>query len=163
MEKIGHKAWWLTVALALALIGLGLRHPVFWWLELLFIPLALLGLWDVTQKRHSILRNYPVVGHLRFLIEAMGPELHQYLVESAEDGRPFDRDTRSVVYQRAKDVEDKKPFGTEMDVMAPGYSWMAHSISTRPVAKDPVGMLRTTVGGPPAVIPTRPRSSTSRR
>jgi glutamate synthase domain-containing protein 2 len=153
MEKIGHKVWWLTIAIAVVLVGLAFIHWRLLWLELIFVPLALLGLWDVTQKKHSILRNFPVVGHLRFLIEGMGPEIHQYLVESDQDGRPFNRDQRSVIYQRAKDVDDKKPFGTEMDVNAPGYSWLAHSISTRPVAKDPVGMLRTTVGGPDCTQP----------
>jgi glutamate synthase domain-containing protein 2 len=153
MEKIGYKVWWATIVVALALIGLGFIHPLLWWLELIFVPLALLGLWDVTQKRHSILRNYPLAGHMRFLLESMGPELHQYFVENDEDGRPFNRDQRSVVYQRAKNVDDKKPFGTELNVNAPGYSWLAHSISTRPVAKDPVGMLRTTVGGPDCAQP----------
>ncbi len=154
MEKIRTKAWWAIVVLVIALIPMGaLLHPFWWKLEILFVPLALLGLWDVLQTRHSILRNYPVVGHLRFLIEGMGPELHQYIVESDEDGAPFNRATRSVIYQRAKDVEDKKPFGTELDVTAPGYTWLTHSISTRPVAEDPGAMLRTTVGGPACTQP----------
>ena len=145
----------LTIAIVIALIRSGWASciPFWWWLELIFVPLALLGLWDVTQKRHSILRNYPVAGHMRFLLEGMGPEIHQYLVESDQDGRPFNRDQRSVIYQRAKNVEDKKPFGTELDVNAPGYSWLTHSIATRPVAEDPVGMLRTTVGGPDCTQP----------
>ena len=67
----------------------------------------------------------------------MGPELHQYLVENDTDGRPFDRDTRSVIYERAKNVGDKKPFGTEHDVYEAGYSWLNHSISPRPMVADP--------------------------
>ena len=153
MEKIGHKVWWLTVAAGVAVIGMGFIHRRLLWLEVIFVPLALLGLWDVRQKRHSILRNYPVTGHMRFLLEGMGPELHQYVVESDQDGRPFNRDMRSVIYQRAKEVEDKKPFGTELDVNQPGYSWLAHSIATRPVVADPVGTLRTTVGGPDCTQP----------
>ena len=153
MEKIGHKAWWLMVAAVVAVIGMGFIHWRLLWLEVIFVPLALLGLWDVRQKRHSILRNYPVIGHMRFLLEGMGPELHQYVVESDQDGRPFNRDLRSVIYQRAKGVEDKKPFGTELDVNQPGYSWLAHSIATRPVVADPVGTLRTTVGGPDCTQP----------
>ncbi len=154
MEKIGWKAWWLTVATVIALIPMGaLLHPFWYRLEIIFVPLALLGLWDVLQKRHSILRNYPVVGHFRFLLEGMGPEIHQYLVESDEDGRPFPRATRSAIYQRAKNVEDKKPFGTEVDVTAPGYTWLTHSIATRPVVEDPVSSLRTTVGGPSCTQP----------
>lgn len=153
MEKIRHKVWWATVLVAVALIPLGVVSPLFWWLELLFVPLALLGLWDVLQTRHSILRNYPIVGHMRFMLESMGPELHQYLVESDEDGRPFPRDTRSVIYERAKNVEDKKPFGTELDVMASGYTWVAHSIATRPVVEDAEANLRTTIGGPDCAQP----------
>jgi glutamate synthase domain-containing protein 2 len=114
----------------------------------LFVPLSVLGLWDRSQTRHSILRNFPILGHFRFLIEELGPELHQYLVESDTDGRPFDRDTRSLIYQRAKGAADKKPFGTELDVYENGYTWLAHSITPRPVPDDPVASLRVTVGGP---------------
>ena len=153
MEKAGHRVWWATIAAAIAVVGMGLIHPRLWWLEVIFVPLALLGLWDVIQKRHSILRNFPVIGHMRFLLEGMGPEIHQYFVEGDEDGRPFNRDARSVIYRRAKGVEDKKPFGTEKDVYQPGYSWLAHSIATRPVAENPVGTMRTSVGGPDCAQP----------
>ena len=84
---------------------------------------------------------------MRFLLEGMGPELHQYLVENDTDGRPFDRDTRSVIYERAKNVGDKKPFGTEHDVYDAGYSWMNHSIAPRPMVADPEQDLRVTIGG----------------
>ncbi len=163
MEKIGHTVWWLTVAVAVALVPLGFIHSWVWWLELIFAPLALLGLWDVTQRRHSILRNYPVAGHMRFLIESMGPELHQYLVESGQDERPFSRDQRSVIYQRAKNVDDKKPFGTELDVNVPGYAWLAHSISTRPWQRIRFAGCGRPSAGRTASSPTRRRSSTSRR
>ena len=98
----------------------------------------LLGLYDFTQTKHSILRNYPIVGRMRFLLEDAGPELHQYLVENNTEGRPFDRDTRSLMYQRAKNVADKKPFGTELDVYAEGYTWMMHSVAPHPMPEDPV-------------------------
>ena len=84
---------------------------------------------------------------MRFLLEGMGPELHQYLVENDTDGRPFDRDTRSVIYERAKNVGDKKPFGTEHDVYDAGYSWLNHSIAPRPMVADPENDLRVTIGG----------------
>ena len=111
------------------------------------MPLVLLGIYDYFQPRHSILRNYPLAGRMRFLLEGMGPELHQYLVENDTDGRPFDRDTRSVIYERAKNVGDKKPFGTELNVYDAGYSWMNHSISPRPMVADPEQDLRVMVGG----------------
>ncbi len=80
-----------------ALLILGFVWP--WALTglILTLPLSALGLYDVTQRRHSILRNYPVIGHMRFLLEDLGPELHQYVVESDTDGRPFNRDTRSLI------------------------------------------------------------------
>ena len=84
---------------------------------------------------------------MRFLLEGMGPELHQYLVENDTDGRPFDRDTRSVIYERAKNVGDKKPFGTEHDVYDAGYSWLNHSIAPRPMVADPEADLRVIIGG----------------
>ena len=112
------------------------------------MPLALLGIYDYFQTRHSILRNYPIVGHLRFMLEDMGPELHQYLVESDTDGRPFNRDTRSVIYERAKGVTDKKPFGTELDVYDAGLH-LDRATRSRPgpMAEDPEQDLRITVGG----------------
>ena len=116
--------------------------PWWWLLEILFVPLVLLGIYDYFQPRHSILRNYPLAGRMRFLLEGMGPELHQYLVENDTDGRPFDRDTRSVIYERAKNVGDKKPFGTELDVYDAGYSWLNHSIAPRPMVADPENDLR---------------------
>ena len=75
---------------------------------------------------------------MRFMLEDAGPELHQYLVENNTEGRPFDRDTRSLMYQRAKNVADKKPFGTELDVYAEGYTWMMHSVAPHPMPEDPV-------------------------
>ena len=163
MEKAGHKVWWATIAAAIAVVGMGLIHPRLWWLEVVFVPLALLGLWDVIQKRHSILRNYPMVGHMRFLLEGMGPEIHQYFVEGDEDGRPFNRDARSVIYRRAKGVEDKKPFGTEKDV----YRRATHGSPTRsrPVRwrRTPWAPCARPWAGRTARSRTRLRSSTSPR
>lgn len=148
MDKVGPKVWWATIIVALALVPLGFLHPFWWRLEIVFVPLVLVGVWDVFQRRHNLLRNYPVIGHLRYLLEGMGPELHQYFVESDENGRPFNRDTRALIYRRSKSVRSTKPFGTELDVEQTGYTWLAHSISTRPVPKDPVASLRVDIGGP---------------
>src|SRR4249919_1375012 len=148
IESIRTKALWTMIVLALLVIPLAILVSPWWWLlEILFVPLVALGIWDYFQTRHSILRNYPLAGHMRFLLEGMGPELHQYLVENDTDGRPFDRDTRSVIYERAKNVGDKKPFGTEHDVYDAGYSWMSHSIAPRPMVADPENDLRVVIGG----------------
>ncbi|EPX79837.1 FMN-binding glutamate synthase family protein [Litoreibacter arenae] len=95
---------------------------------LIFSALTVLGCIDVTQRSHSILRNYPVIGHMRFLFEGIRPEIRQYLIESDQDEEPFSRDDRSLVYQRAKGMEDKRPFGTRMRAYDAGYAWVTHSV-----------------------------------
>ncbi|MGA9275464.1 MAG: FMN-binding glutamate synthase family protein, partial [Ilumatobacter sp.] len=137
IENARTKVLWAVTVLTIVFVALSLLSP--WWLIGAAITgvLVLVGVWDYTQDRHSILRNYPIVGHLRFLLEDAGPELHQYLVENDTSGRPFDRDTRSLMYQRSKNVGDKKPFGTELDVYADGYTFMMHSIAPHPMAEDP--------------------------
>ena len=91
--------------------------PEVLWSLIIFGPLILLGLYDITQKSHSILRNFPVLGHIRFLLEEIRPEIYQYFVESDTSGRPFSREQRSVVYARAKNARDTVPFGTVDDVL----------------------------------------------
>jgi glutamate synthase domain-containing protein 2 len=98
------------------------------WLALLFALLLGLGLRDILQTRHSVLRNYPVIGHLRFLLEFIRPEMRQYFIESDNEAAPFSRQQRSLVYQRSKGEPDKRPFGTQMDVGAIGYEWINHSL-----------------------------------
>jgi glutamate synthase domain-containing protein 2 len=88
-----------------------------------------LGWRDTHQRRHSVLRNYPVIGHLRFLLEFIRPEIRQYFIESDHEAAPFSRQQRSLVYQRAKGDADKRPFGTQLDVNATGYEWINHSMA----------------------------------
>ena len=93
-----------------------------WWL-LAAVPgvlLVALGIHDLLQPHHNILRNYPIIGHGRYLAEDLRPELQQYFVEEDTTGRPYDRDTRAVVYERAKLENEEKPFGTERDLYAAG-------------------------------------------
>ena len=154
IERIRTKVLWTVIVLAVLVVLLAVVFSPWWLLaEIVLVPLVLLGIYDYFQPKHSILRNYPLAGRMRFLMEGMGPELHQYLVENDTDGRPFDRDTRSVIYQRAKNVADKKPFGTERDVYDSGYSWLTHSISPRPMVADPEADLRVIIGGPQCAQP----------
>jgi glutamate synthase domain-containing protein 2 len=88
-----------------------------------------LGWRDTRQTRHSVLRNYPVIGHLRFLLEFIRPEIRQYFIEPDNEAAPFSRQQRSLVYQRAKGAPDKRPFGTQLDVNANGYEWINHSMA----------------------------------
>ena len=98
-------------------------------LVLVFMLLTALGFRDTHQTRHSVLRNYPVIGHLRFLLEFIRPEMRQYFIEGDNEAAPFSRQQRSLVYQRAKGDSDKRPFGTQMDVGAVGYEWINHSLA----------------------------------
>ncbi|MBO6510772.1 MAG: FMN-binding glutamate synthase family protein [Roseibium sp.] len=117
----------------------------FIWPFLVFGTLSIIGFIDTQQTRHSVLRNYPVSGHFRFLFEAIRPEIRQYFFESNQDGRPFSRERRSMVYDRAKGIEDVLPFGTELDVYDSAYGWVNHSIC--PVEENHDD-LRVTIGGP---------------
>ncbi len=147
IRKIRTQIFYGLMVASAALVALGyLWHPVWYWGLCITVPLVLLGSWDLLQTRHNLLRNYPIVGHLRWLIEDTGDELRQYIVESNTEGKPFNRDKRSLMYQRAKGVSDKKPFGTELDVYAEGYSWLAHSMAPRPVAENPGETFRVDIG-----------------
>ncbi|WP_336048718.1 FMN-binding glutamate synthase family protein [Streptomyces sp. CA2R101] len=124
---------------------------VWWWLPAgVLLLLAATGVWDLLQRRHSVLRNYPVLGHLRYLLESVRPELQQYFVERNTDGRPYDRDVRSIVYQRAKGTEAEEAFGTEREVYEPGAEFLVPSMVPRPVPEQaPV----VRVGGPGCTRP----------
>src|SRR5579863_2414474 len=111
----------------------------------LFSGLAVIGTVDLIQTRHAVLRNYPLTAHIRFILEEIRPEIRQYFLESEKDGTPFSRDKRAIVYQRAKQALDKRPFGTQNDVYSSGFEWLDHSMAPRPVCKEP---FRITVGGP---------------
>jgi glutamate synthase domain-containing protein 2 len=117
---------------------------------LIFGGLTLLGIHDLVQQNHAVLRNYPISAHMRFLFEEIRPEMRQYFFESEKDGMPFSRDTRAVVYQRAKMVLDKRPFGTQEDVYREGYEWMHHSAAPKPHAEE---KFRITIGGPDCTKP----------
>ena len=123
--SLGLLAWGLA---SWALLG----HSVLWALP--GLALTAIGLSDLRQQRHSILRNYPVIGHLRFLLEFVRPEMRQYFIESDNEAAPFSRQQRSLVYQRAKGEADKRPFGTQLDVHAEGYEWINHSLQPSTIA-----------------------------
>jgi glutamate synthase domain-containing protein 2 len=134
----------LFVLGAVTVLAAAIGGPGWWGLVAVVVLLLLVAIYDLVQKKHSILRNYPVLGHLRFLMEDIRPELQQYFIERNWDGRPYDRDTRSSIYQRAKNLKEEQPFGTERDVDVPGYEYLVHS--TRPVdpAAEPP---RVRIGG----------------
>ncbi|MGV9673646.1 FMN-binding glutamate synthase family protein [Nocardia sp. NPDC003482] len=125
VASIGSWAWWILVAVVAVLLGV--------------------GVYDLVQTRHSVLRNYPILGHMRFLLESIRPELQQYFIERNFDGRPFDRDVRTMVYERAKGIHGELSFGTERDIESVGYESLVHS--TAPV-DEPSEPPRVLIGGP---------------
>ena len=124
-----------------ALFGLIAVAAAFWppalWSLAVVLPLFLLGVWDVFHPRRAVLRNFPLIGHFRYLLELIRPEINQYFIESNTDGRPFSRELRSVAYQRAKVVRETLPFGTQRDVYEEGYEWINHSFIAQPALEPP--------------------------
>ncbi len=124
-------------------VAFGVGGP--WALGFLF--LTGLGWRDTRQTRHAVLRNYPVIGHLRFLFEYVRPEMRQYFIESDREAAPFSRQQRSLVYQRAKGQSDKRPFGSQLDMQAQGHEWINHSIAPTRIASHD---FRVSIGAAPA-------------
>jgi glutamate synthase domain-containing protein 2 len=139
-----------VVALILMAIWPGGRGWL-WVPALLGAGVGAVGLRDLTQRRHAVLRNYPVAARLRFLLERIRPEIRQYFLESDKDGMPFPRDMRAIVYQRAKRDLDKRPFGTMHDVYEDRYEWLHHSMAPAEVVAHDA--LRVSVGGPDTAQP----------
>jgi glutamate synthase domain-containing protein 2 len=142
----------LTISVILALAFGALAALDLWFLVPcgVFAIVALVGFSDVIQRRHSILRSYPLAARLRFLLEEVRPEIRQYFLESDTDGSPFNRIKRSIVYQRAKGQLDKRPFGTLLDMNASTFEWLNHSAAPRTPTKEPFRIL---IGGPDCAHP----------
>jgi glutamate synthase domain-containing protein 2 len=109
-------------------LGIALLMHAGWWLVLLSGALTAVGVSDFMQTKRSILRNYPLLAHFRFFFEMIRPEIRQYFLEEDTAQNPFSRNQRSIVYQRAKQALDKRPFGTQLDVYEAGYEWVNHSL-----------------------------------
>jgi glutamate synthase domain-containing protein 2 len=140
-----------VVVLTVAFAALAVLLNPWWALPLaVLVPLLVLGVVDQVQTSHAILRNYPIIGHLRFILESIRPELRQYIIEDERDPVPFSREHRALVYRRAKNVHDAQPFGTVKDVGAVGYGWVSHSIRARHLTDHD---FRITVGGPDCTQP----------
>lgn len=141
------RRWFFGISLGV-LVSVGLAawvRPEILWSLVLFGPLILLGLTDAFQHKHTVLRNFPVIGHGRYFMEMVRPEIQQYFIESNIDAYPVEREFRSVVYQRAKGQLETKPFGTQRDVYRVGYEWASHSVAARwPLEEQP----RVIIGGP---------------
>ncbi len=133
----------------LALFVLCLVAAIAWggawfWPTLVFGALSTLGIVDLLQTRSTLRRNYPILAHFRFGLESIGPEMRQYFIESDTAEVPYSRQQRALVYQRAKSVNDTRPFGTQQDVYGDDYEWINHSIlPTQLTSQD----FRVRIGG----------------
>lgn len=139
----------LALCMASSVLGLiaALAWGYWWWLvPVIAALLTVIGVLDMRQTQHAILRNYPVIGHMRFLLEFIRPEMRQYFIEGDHEALPFSRAQRSLVYQRSKGEPDSRPFGTLLDVSMPGYEWVNHSMApTKLDSQD----FRVWIGGTP--------------
>ncbi len=135
-----HSVWFLCILIALGITMLRLfyePHYIYYFVSdtllnsvwLITALLSLLGLYDILQNRHSILKNYPIMGHFRYIFEDFRPEIRQYFIESDHDALPFSRVQRSLVYQRAKNENSDKPFGSILDVYQADYRFITHSLA----------------------------------
>lgn len=134
----------LSVSLVAVIVLLARQWPLVHWAWLVLAPLLLLGLYDLLQKKHTILRLYPLIGHFRYMFEAVRTEMQQYFVESDTDGMPISREFRSLAYQRAKKADDTRAYGTIFEVYRDGYEWLNHSLAPTASNKDD---LRVHFGG----------------
>ncbi len=140
------RQWYMgfAVLLFLFLLIFAMLHDLRWFF-IFMTPLLFIAIYDLRQKKRSLLRNFPVLGHIRYILEFIRPEIQQYFIATDDSELPFNRETRSIVYQRAKNVRDTVPFGTDRDILASGYSWALHSLAPKPPSEvDP----RVIVGGP---------------
>ncbi|WP_372659446.1 FMN-binding glutamate synthase family protein [Hydrogenophaga sp.] len=128
------------------LVGFGIGG----WTFLICTGLSVLGFWDMRQTSKSVLRNYPVIGHLRYTLEKIRPEMRQYFLESDTEATPFSRSQRSLAYARAKGQTDKRPFGTQLNVKQNGFEWLNHSLAPSHLLSHD---FRITVGGPDCTQP----------
>lgn len=126
---IRYLAFGLCFLLAMLSLLLSLRWPAWGWGVGVFGALTLLGIWDVLQKRSTLRRNYPVLAHFRYGLESVGPEIRQYFIEGDTAEVPFSRQQRALVYQRAKNVSDVVPFGSQQDIYGVDYEWINHSMA----------------------------------
>lgn len=125
----------LVVALALTAAAACVSRQALW-LLVLIVPLAALGFHDALQRRHTVLRNFPIIGHLRYLMERIRPEIQQYFIDSNVDAYPVEREFRALVYRRAKGELETQPLGTQRDVYGIGYEWASHSLAAHAVAGE---------------------------
>ena len=143
--KVREKFIVLSILIILSILVISRFWQPVLWSFVLIAPLILMGIFDLLQTKHAIRRNFPVIGRMRYVLEAIRPEIMQYFVETDTEGRPLNRIFRSMIYQRSKKENDTTPFGTQMNVYRSGYEWMDHSMYA--INKEIGEFPRVTIGG----------------
>lgn len=143
--KIHGRRFLLGGIFGLAAIGaVGFFWWPFLWAYALAVPVFVIGICDMLQTQNTITRNFPFLGHFRYLSLSISPEIHQYFVESQTDGKPFNKTQRGFVWKRSEKKPDTQPFGTQLDVYVENYAWAPHSIYPKPIPDHPP---RVSIGG----------------
>ncbi len=145
--KVREKFILISVILVVAIVGIAFVWSPILWLYIIVLPLIMLGVFDIFQKKHTIRRNFPVLGRFRYILESIRPEIMQYFVETDTEGRPLNRILRSLIYRRAKGETDTEPFGTQMDIYHSGYEWLEHSMYAKNNPKEIGEFPRLLIGG----------------
>ena len=134
---------WFIVIMAFVAAGAWFYPPVLWSLVVI-VPIAAIGFYDALQREHTVLRNFPVIGHIRYAMERIRPEIQQYFIETNVDAFPVEREFRALVYRRSKAELETQPFGTQRDVYQVGYEWATHSMAAHHALTEAP---RITIGG----------------
>ncbi|ARB92869.1 FMN-binding glutamate synthase family protein [Legionella longbeachae] len=145
------RQWYIGfgVALLIALAFFIMLSDIRWFIAFL-IPIIVIWIYDLIQTKHTILRNFPVLGHVRYFLEFLRPEIQQYFIATDESELPYNRETRSLIYERAKNTRDTIPYGTERDILSLGYTWALHSLAPKHHSEVES---RIVVGGPDCLQP----------
>ena len=137
----------ISTITVVSILLIALVWPGILWSFILVAPLVLMGVFDMLQKNHTIRRNFPLIGRFRYVLESVRPEIMQYFVETDTEGRPLNRILRSLIYRRAKKVNDTEPFGTQMNLYHSGYEWMEHSMYAKQNPQEIGKFPRLVIGG----------------
>ncbi len=142
----------IFVTTSLFTLAIQLALTFYWsqlvaWTLIVTVPIISIGTYEFLQKSHTLLRNYPLLGRGRYIMEILRPKIYQYFIESDTSGTPINRILRSVVYQRAKEQLSTAPFGTQVNVYEPGYEWINHSMSPLDIKEIDMNQFYIRVGG----------------
>jgi glutamate synthase domain-containing protein 2 len=133
----------VAIGAAIAVVAAMYVTPNAAWFFAVLLPLIAIGIADIASH-NNVLRNYPVIGHIRYAMEFISPEIRQYFLEDDKSGRPFNRQQRNLIDTVADGHPDTHPFGTEYDIGDSGYRFALHTIDVKEVRDDAA---RVTIGG----------------